>query len=228
MPFGSNLHVLPIVLAFFIGAILIYVANNKFNNSQKVRLFNILGFTVSFTVIAYHCYLMLVTEYDVSRDLPLFLCSFMALIIPILTYYRKFWMYDILVFWILAGTTQAIITPDISKPFPDIEYFRYWIVHLGLVVIIMYATFVFNYRPTYKSVFKSIMALQAYILLVFTLNWSLGSNYSYLMRKPNTASVLDYLGDWPVYVISAELIAIPYFLLICLLFNLSKRKKAII
>ncbi|WP_290698864.1 hypothetical protein [Lacinutrix sp.] len=39
-------------------------------------------------------------------------------------------------FWIIAGTSQAVITPDISIGFPSFDYFRYWIAHLGLLIII--------------------------------------------------------------------------------------------
>ena len=218
-------HLLPIVFAFLIGFVIIAVAKTKLNLKQKRLLFNILGCFVSLTVIVYHIYIAVTIDYDVSRDLPLFLCSFMALIIPLFTYFRKFWMYEILVFWIFAGTTQAIITPDISNAFPDLEYFRYWIVHLGLVVIILYAIIVFGMRPKFKSVFKSIIALQAYVIVVFLINILLGSNYSYLTKKPNAASILDYLGDWPFYIIITELFIIPYFLIIYLPFYLLGKKQ---
>jgi len=224
VPFGSSEHIIPILAAFVIGFLLIYLAKNKLGNNHKILLFNILGFLVSFTVITYHTYLMLTTEYDISKDLPLFLCSFMALLIPIFTYFRKYWMYEILIFWILAGTTQGIITPDISQPFPEFEYFRYWVVHLGLVIIILYATIIFKFRPVFKSVFKSLIALQLYVFVIFLINWVLNSNYSYLMRKPNVASALDYLGEWPMYIIFAELMAIPYFLLIYLPFYFINKK----
>ena len=34
----------------------------------------------------------------------------------------------------------------------------------------------------------------------FTFNVIAGTNYGYLNRKPPTASVLDVLGPWPVYL----------------------------
>jgi len=164
IPFGSYEHIIPILIAIVFGFFIIYMASTKFNQKQKIILYNALGFFVSLTVISYHVYLMYTTSYNISKDLPLFLCSFMALVIPFLTYFRKFWMYEILVFWVLAGTIQAIITPDISKPFPYFEYFRYWIVHLGLVIIILYGTIVFKLRPTFKSVFNKLdLRLQLFI-----------------------------------------------------------------
>ncbi len=149
----------------------------------------------------------------------------MALIIPVFTYYRKYWMYEILLFWIIAGTSQGVITPDIADGFPAFDYFRYWIVHLGLLIIIFYATFVFNMRPKLKSVFKSILVLLLYMVVMMILNYVLGANYSYLNYKPESASVLDYLGEWPWYLIQVVLLLLPYFLLIYLFFQVGKKKK---
>ena len=57
---------------------------------------------------------------------------------------------SILFFWIIAGTLQGVITPDIVYGFPVFDYFRYWIVHLGLLITMFYATFVFNIRPKFS------------------------------------------------------------------------------
>lgn len=133
-------------------------------------------------------------------------------------------MYEILIFWIIAGTTQAIITPDIPIGFPSFEFFRYWIVHLGLVVVILYATIVLNYKPTLKSVLKSILALQIYVAFMILVNYILDANYFYLNRKPESASILDYFGDWPIYIVVGQLLLVPYFLVIYLPFHLTRKK----
>ena len=44
----------------------------------------------------------------------------MALLIPVLTYYRKYWMFEVLVFLVIGGTLQAVITPDITTGFPSL------------------------------------------------------------------------------------------------------------
>jgi hypothetical integral membrane protein (TIGR02206 family) len=133
-------------------------------------------------------------------------------------------MYEILLFWIIAGTSQGVITPDIAEGFPSFDYFRYWTVHLGLLTIIFYATFVLKMRPKFKSVLKSFVALQAYALIMMGVNYVLNSNYSYLNRKPEVASVLDYLGEWPFYLLAMEALMLPYFLLIYLPFYLSNKR----
>ena len=79
-------------------------------------------------------------------------------------------------------------------------------------------------RPTLKSVWKSYLGFQFYMILMFTVNYFLGSNYFYTNRKPDAASMLDLFGEWPYYVLIVNLIVIPYFLLIYLPFYLTRNK----
>ena len=157
---------------------------------------------------------MVYGAYDYRTDLPLYLCSLLGILIPIYTYYRNYWMFEILVFWIIAGTLQGVITPDIAEGAPSLDYFRYWIVHLGLLVVIFYSIFVFQLKPQFKSVFKSFFALQVYVVVMIGVNYLLDANYFYLNRKPESASVLDYFGEWPYYILVCQLIIIPLFLMI--------------
>jgi hypothetical integral membrane protein (TIGR02206 family) len=221
---GSLEHLLPIFIAIVLGIIIIPYSKRKLSHVQQLKIFNLLGWFVSLTVATYHSYFISFGNYNVKTDLPLYLCSLIALLIPIFTYYRKYWMYEILLFWIIAGTLQGVITPDISDGFPTFDFFRYWVVHLGLLMIIFYATIVFEMRPIFKSVIKSILALQLYVVLMVLINALLDSNYFYLNRKPQSASLLDYFGEWPYYIIVTQLILIPYFLIIYLPFYLSSKK----
>ena len=223
---GSIAHVLPIFCAILFLIVGVKYANKKLNRREQEKVIHHFGIFVSLSVIVYHVYAISLGNYNFATDLPLYLCSLLALIIPIFTYYRKYWMFEILVFWIIAGTLQGVITPDIPEGFPNPDYFRYWIVHLGLLMIIFYVIFVFKMKPKLKSVFRSFFALQIYVILMIGLNHLLKANYFYLNEKPKSASLLDYFGDWPYYIIIAQLIIIPLFLLIYLPFYLSSRKNS--
>jgi hypothetical integral membrane protein (TIGR02206 family) len=99
------------------------------------------------------------------------------------------------------------------------------VVHLGLLMIIFYVTFVFGIQPKLKSVFKSFFALQIYVIIMVLINKVLKANYFYLNEKPQSASILDYFGEWPWYIIVAQIIVIPLFLLIYLPFYFTQKKK---
>ncbi|MEC3906963.1 TIGR02206 family membrane protein [Tamlana sp. 2201CG12-4] len=222
---GTPEHLFPVAFTVFFAILFITYANRKFNKNQQDYALQFFSCIISLSVVVFHAQKISSGNYSVSTDLPLYLCSFLGLIIPLFAFFKKYWMYEILLFWIIGGTLQGVLTPDIPIGFPSFDYFRYWIVHLGLLVVIFYATFVFNMRPKLKSVFKSFFALQLYVILMIGVNYLLNANYFYLNEKPQSASLLDYFGDWPIYIIVVQIIIIPYFLLIYLPFYLSGRKR---
>lgn len=221
---GSFQHIAPIIIAILFSVFFIYYAKRKLNFNQQEKALHIFACFISLVVIVFHAHKISLGGYNLSTDLPLYLCSLLGLIIPIFTCFKKFWMYEVLLFWIVGGTLQAVITPDIASGFPSFDYFRYWIVHLGLLIVIFYATYVFNMRPKLKSVFKSFFALQVYVVVMVVINSLLKANYFYLNEKPESASILDYFGDWPWYIIVVQLIVIPLFLLIYLPFYLTNKR----
>lgn len=221
---GSLQHLLPILVAIGLTILLINYSKSNLDVNRQQRLIHSVACFVSSVIVSFHLYRMGFDNYNFKTDLPLYLCSLIAVLIPVFTYYRKYWMFEILVFWIIGGTLQAVITPDITDGFPSFDYFRYWVVHLGLLTIIFYFVFVFKWRPNLKSVFKSFLALQVYVVLMVLLNYLFDANYFYLNEKPKSASVLDYFGEWPYYIIVVQIIVIPLFLLIYLPFHLLSKK----
>jgi hypothetical integral membrane protein (TIGR02206 family) len=212
------------VALFFIciGTALILWAQKQ-NEKTKTRTGNLFAFSIAITIIFGTFLKIYKGEFNYQEDLPLHLCSFLGLTVPLLSLTKKFVYYEVFFFLVLAGTLQSVITPD-EYNYLNFPFFRYWFVHAGLVIFMMYATFVYKMKPTLKSVGKSFLGMQVYMLLMFVLNFFLGSNYFYTNRKPDAATLLDLFGDWPQYVFIVELIVIPYFLLIYLPFYLTRKK----
>jgi len=178
------------------------------------RIGIVLASIISLSVIGYTAIKVFVGPFDVQKDLPLHLCNFLALTLPVFAVLRKYWMYEILVFWILAGTAQGVFTPDLDEGFPHYRFLKYWLEHAGLVLYIIYASAVYGMRPKFKSIFKAFGAIQIYLVLIVGVNALIGSNYLFLMRKPEHTSLLDVLGDWPYYILVEELLIFPFFMLI--------------
>ena len=220
---GSLEHITPIIIGVVLFVLMLKYAKNKtevFNH----KLIHRFACFVALFLTSFHIYHIIWSDYDFNENLPLYLCSLMGLLIPILTYTKKQVWFEIFVFLIISGTIQGVVTPDIAVGFPSFDYFRYWIVHLGLLIIIFYYITVFNYKPTLKSVFKSYMALQVYVVAMMLFNYAMNANYGYLNAKPKSASIIDYLGDWPYYIIKADVVLLVVFLLIYGCFKLSFKK----
>jgi hypothetical integral membrane protein (TIGR02206 family) len=221
IPFSGQ-HFWIVFIAISIGSLLIFWANKQ---PKKIQIItgNVLAFSICFIVVFGSILNAYKLDFDYQEDLPLHLCSFLALILPLLSYTRKYLLYEVFLFLILAGTLQSLITPS-EYNYLNFIYFRYWFVHAGLVIFMLYATIVYKMRPTLKSVFKSFVGMQLYMVIMFVINYMLGSNYFYTNRKPDATTLLDVFGDWPQYIFVVEIIIIPFFLLIYFPFYLIRKK----
>lgn len=220
-PFSGQ-HFWIIITLIFFGSSLIFWAKKQ---TQRVQVItgNILAFSISMTVIVGSILNLYSPEFNYKEDLPLHLCSFLGLTIPILSLTRKYLLYEVYLFLILSGTLQSLATPT-EYNYLNFYYFRYWFVHGGLVIFTFYATIIYEMRPTLKSVFKAFVGVQIYTAIMFVINYILGSNYFYTFAKPEATTLLDVFGEWPQYVIVVEMIIVPFFLLIYLPFHLIKKK----
>ncbi len=157
-------------------------------------------------------------EFTYLEDLPLFICRLVSFILPILFLTKNKGLFGVLYFWIIAGTTNALITPDIIYALPHMESIFYWVIHAGLVVGILYCVFVYGWKPKRRDIWRAFMWANLYLVSIHVLNLALGSNYSYTMHKPIKGSILDFFGPWPLYLLTGQLLALALFLLFYLPF----------
>ncbi|MCC6726661.1 MAG: TIGR02206 family membrane protein [Saprospiraceae bacterium] len=224
--FGKqHLAVIAIILVLAIGLSLF--AKQKMTEAQQIRLARIMAVTMAVAVVTWVLFRMWEGLFDYKTDLPFDVCNIVALALPWLMWTPSHRVHEVLYFWIIAGTTQAILTPHLFEGFPHYTFIKYWLVHGGLVVFAVYVTVVFGLRPSWKSLWRSFLLLQLYVVALFCINLLLGSNYAYLMRKPPTASAFDYLGDYPWYLLASEGVAIVFFILALLPFLLGSRNRVL-
>jgi len=221
IPFSEQ-HFWIIIILILFGISIISWSKRQTERIQIITG-NIFAFSISLSVVFGSILNVYKPDFNYQEDLPLHLCSFLALIIPVLSFTRKYLFYEIFLFLILAGTLQSLITPT-EYNYLNFPYFRYWFVHGGLVIFVFYATIIYDMRPTLKSVFKSFLGLQIFTAFIIVINYILGSNYFYTNAKPNTSTLLDVFGEWPQYIFVVEIIVIPFFLLIYLPFYITRKK----
>ncbi len=167
---------------------------------------------------------LLFGTYDYLVDLPFFLCDVVAILLPFIIVFKNRKWIGILYFWALAGTLQAILTPDLSDGFPSFHFFRYFIGHGGIIITIVYTVVVDRIRIHWQDFTNAIIYAQVYLVLVHIINQILHSNYAYTMQKPPGASILDLFGPWPWYIFVGEFVMIFLFLLLMIPF-IGKQKK---
>lgn len=131
--------------------------------------------------------------------LPLHLCTLAVYLTAWTLVARSQITYELVFFWGLGGTTQALLTPDLVQGFPAPAFLFFFLGH-GLVIVgVFYATMVFRLRLYPVSILRAATLTLALAVGIFFVNLWLGTNFLYLMAKPARPSLLDWFGPWPWY-----------------------------
>jgi hypothetical integral membrane protein (TIGR02206 family) len=219
----SSQHYLPLATTFIIGCIIILFAKKYLNVNQQKNL--LLWISVIPFIGTFMLYPMAMIEgdFNIKEDLPLHLCRILALAVPFVIWKENRYWIGVFYFWIMVGTLNANITPEVEFGFPHWSYFSYWMTHSFLVIIPLYYILVFGIRIEFRDFRNAFIMMNVFVLITLFFNSLLGSNYMYTMDKPPVDSLLDILGPWPGYLISGQLLAAALFYIAYLPFKFIKR-----
>ncbi|NTU83099.1 MAG: TIGR02206 family membrane protein [Chloroflexales bacterium] len=157
--------------------------------------------------------------WSVRYSLPLHLCTLSVPLAAALLLTRSSTLYQVLYFWGFAGATQAMLTPDLQASgynFPHFVYWIFWTSHGVILWAVVFAAAAWGYRPTWRSLLSVVLITNGALIAVGLVNWLTGGNYMFIARKPDYPTLLDYLGPWPWYIISLQLIGLAAFALVYL------------
>lgn len=157
--------------------------------------------------VAYHVWAWSTGTWTLQTMLPLHLCSVFVWLSVYMLLTRNPRVYEFAYFLGIAGPLQALITPDAGMyGFPHFRFFQTLIAHGLILTAALFMTVVEGHRPTRRSLIRVVVGMNIYILFVAVANILLGSNYLFVLGKPETASIVDFLGPWPWYILAMEII----------------------
>jgi len=148
---------------------------------------------------------------ELRYSLPLQLCDVAIFIAAAALWTRHQLLIEITYFWGLAGTIQALLTPDLPQHFPSYPYWQYYIAHGGVVAAALILVVGLRRHPRRWAVIRVAALTIAFAALIGAVDFATGANYMYLREKPPTTTPLDAMGPWPVYVLVAALVGIVLF-----------------
>lgn len=151
--------------------------------------------------LAYHAWKARHGQWNVREMLPLHLCSVLVWAGGT-NFLRPTQLGDDLTwYWGLTGAPQALLTPDLAD-FGDrhFRFHQFFISHGFLLTVPLWQVFVEGRRPTPAGGVRAFAMLLAQAGLAHVVNRRIGSNYLFVTRKPDTASILDKLPPWPGYI----------------------------
>ena len=160
-----------------------------------------------------------VGRWDIQTMLPFHICSILVWLGGWMLVTKNYALYEYMYLIGIGGAIQAIMTPDVGiYGYPHYRFFQTFISHGLIVTAAIYMTAVEGMRPTWKSLLRVAIGLNIYMIPVFFLNQAIGSNYLFINHKPETASLLDALPEWPVYILYMEVLGLVTFLILYLPF----------
>src|SRR5712664_1382030 len=166
-----------------------------------------------------------VTGADLAYALPLQLCDAAIFVAAAALLVRKQVLVEVTYFWGLAGTLQALITPDLAQHFPSLLFFQYYIAHGGIVAAALFLVAGLGQWPRRDAVIKVGAITIVYALLVGAIDAATGANYMYLRSKPASASLLDLFGPWPLYIGWAALLGVALLFILDLPFRWLRHRR---
>ena len=126
---------------------------------------------------------------------------------------------ELLYFWAGAATTVAMLTPDVTLGFPRWEFLVFFGLHGLVVVAAATLTFGLGLAPGPGAPGRAFLATVVYAAFVGVVDAVGGFNFMFLRAKPDTPTLLDFMGPWPVYVVVGAVIALGLFQLLALPFR---------
>ncbi|AZB42491.1 TIGR02206 family membrane protein [Bacillus sp. FJAT-42376] len=201
-------HILTMCLLLFLFLILFFFKDWF----HSIRF--LLGFLLLTAITAENVWKAQAGRWSFSSDLPLHLSDVAVILTAFMLFTKSRRLFQFLWFAGIASSVQAIAAPDLGPyPFPHLIFFTFFISH-GAVILGCLLFAANHFKPDKKSLWITVGLINLYALAVYLLNLWLGSNYLYLMKKPEGGSLLNWLGPWPWYLLSMEGTMLVSFLLL--------------
>ena len=222
--FGID-HLVALCAIFALGVLIISLGRKCSPAGRRL-----LGYSLGSVLIAYVTvtYLLLWSTKSLSWEysLPLELCHWVLAACLLSLYTGSRFAAEIAYFWGLAGTLQALLTPEISLGFPSWEFILFFWAHGAVILAIAFIVGVQKHGPRKGSIARMMLALNGYGLVAGACDAIFGWNYGYLRSKPTRPSMMDWLGPWPWYLLSLEGVAVVSFCILHLVWRLSRQLSA--
>ena len=152
--------------------------------------------------------------WDVQRHLPLHLTDVVTLVSVLALWTGRWRLVELTYFWALTASVQAVLTPNLTADSAPIFVFTFFVTHGGAIVAAILLVFGRGIVPPAGAVRRVFGATLVVAAVAAIGNLATGGNYMFLREKPDTASLLDVMGPWPVYIAVAGAVGLALFALL--------------
>lgn len=167
------------------------------------------------------------SRFVLAESLPLHICDLAGWIGGAALVTQRRWLRTLSYYWGFGLCTQAFFTPIVTQGFGHIKFWLYWVNHMQIVGCAVYDFVVLRYRPAWRDFLAAAGQTFIYaIVLMMPVNWWLSTNYAYTgPSQPDSTTILDALGPWPLRVVWIVLMAAAVLAFITLPWELARRHR---
>ena len=174
-----------------------------------------LATAIGATYLVEHVSFVVRGTWSLDFNLPLHLTDVVTIVAVAALWTARPLLVELTWFWGLTASLQAVITPDLgSADFPELLWWTFFVAHSGAVVAAVVLVIGRRIRPRPGAVRRAFAATVAVAAAAAVANVLTGGNYMWLREKPDEGSLLDVLGPWPWYIVSAAALALALFTLL--------------
>ena len=207
----SHLSALVFIILFIVGMIIFFKKNNDERLKKTFR--TILAIMLLLQELLFKIWNLAFGKMSLSYSLPLYLCSLALFVCAFMLITKNKTSFEIAYFWGLGASVQSLITPALYDfDFPHFRFFEFFIAHGAVVASIFFMIFIEKYRPTIVSVIKVMVITLVSAILIYFINIFLNTNYLFLIEKPDTTSLLSFIGSGIMYRIELFFLAFVFFI----------------
>src|SRR5215469_937246 len=211
----SPAHLAIIAAIPLIAAIFTWI-QRRLGRESNIARFVLAGLLFAVTA-SYYANFILAGQAIFPAHLPLELCDASLWLMIVALLLRKAAVFDIAYFWALAGATMAVLTPNLATP-TYFEAFEFFASHGLTVAAVLYLVWSRQARPRRWSIARAMIGVNIMAVIAGTFDYFYRTDYMFLRAKPAQASLLDFLGPWPWYILSCEFVGLALFVLLYLPF----------
>ncbi len=205
-----------VLLLLFIGI--------RANNQQKLYLRWLTAGILLLSAVLIHPYLYFTGKWSVQTSLPFHLCTIAQWLAIFALLKPRQLLFDILVFWGIAGGLNAILTPQPLHGGEFPVFLEYFIEHGGIIFVPLFLVTAYQMRPSYHSWIRVFIFTQLVLAVMAVFNYYTGSNYFFTAQKPIADSPF-ILGNWPYYILGFQMIGLLQFYAIYYFLNKFRPEK---
>ncbi len=178
-----------------------------------------LGTILALNEFAWYAYRLRFEGFRFPDGPPLQLCDLTLWLTVFALFSLNPFVFETAYFAGLGGSGMALLTPDLWAPLTSYPTIYFFLAHGMVVVCLLMLLWSKQAKPRPGSLWKVFAVLNGYAAAIAVFNAVFNTNYMYLWRKPASASIIDVLGPWPVYLLGCEAVTLAIFWLLWLPFR---------